>query len=140
MKVDFDLGTMTAFDITTTMKHKSFYTNPFSTLSNIIDNLEDDQDHCFHSTQILESKYDKANINNMVAQQSHLNTNQRSDLHNIVLAKCTKLFSGKLGHYTQQKRCILSYFQDLSPSMQNHTQFLTISSNFFEQSWNVLTT
>jgi hypothetical protein len=42
MKCDFILGTMTAFDITTTMKHKSFYTNPFSALSNIIDDMEDD--------------------------------------------------------------------------------------------------
>jgi hypothetical protein len=102
MKVDFELGTMMAFDITTTMKHKSFYTNPFSALSNIIDDIEDEKDNCFHSTQILESKYDKADIDNVVAQQSHLDSKQRAGLHDT-LSKHTKLFSGKLGHYRAKK-------------------------------------
>jgi hypothetical protein len=102
MKCDFELGTMTAFDITTTMKHKSFYTNPFSALKNIIDDIEDEQDDCFHSTQILVSKYDKADIDNVVAQQSHLDSKQQADLHDI-LSKRTKLFFGKLGHYKAKK-------------------------------------
>jgi hypothetical protein len=99
MKVNFDLGTMTAFDITIEMKHKSFYTNPFSALSNILDDIEDDHDNCLTSTQILESKYDKADIHKVVAQQTHLNTKQPSNLQDI-FSKRTKLFSGKLGHYT----------------------------------------
>jgi hypothetical protein len=52
MKINFVLGTMTAFDITIEMKHKSFYSNPFSALSNILVNIEDDSDNCFHSTHI----------------------------------------------------------------------------------------
>jgi hypothetical protein len=102
MITDFKLGTMTAFDITTPMKHKSFYTNPFSALSNIIDDIKDGQDDCFHSTQILASKYDKVDIDKVVANQNHLNSKQQSDLHKI-LSKCTKLFSGKLGHYKAKK-------------------------------------
>jgi hypothetical protein len=102
MICDFKLGTMTAFDITTTMKHKSFYTKPLSALSNIIDDIEDEQDDCFHSTQILESKYDKADINKVVAHQNHLDSKQQADLHNI-LSKHTKLFCGKLGHYKAKK-------------------------------------
>jgi hypothetical protein len=64
MKQDFNLGTMTAFDITLEMKHKSFYSNPLQALSQVLDDddLEFERDDCFHSTQkpILESKYDKA--------------------------------------------------------------------------------
>jgi hypothetical protein len=35
MSQDYNQGTMTAFDITTSMKPKSFYINPFSSLANI---------------------------------------------------------------------------------------------------------
>jgi hypothetical protein len=65
MKQDFDQGTMTAFDITIEMKHKSFYSNSFLALTNIIDDIndiKDDHDDCFHATQILQSKYAKSDV------------------------------------------------------------------------------
>jgi hypothetical protein len=102
MKVDFDWGTMTAFHITIEMKSKHFYTNPFSALSYILDDIEDDEDDCFHSSQILESKYDWVDIDKVIAQQTHLDKKQQADLH-AVLSKHTKLFSGKLGHYKAKK-------------------------------------
>jgi hypothetical protein len=76
MKADFDGGTMTALDITIKMKHKSFYTNPFLALSHILNDIEDNCDDCFHSTQILESEYDKIHIDKVVAQQMYLNDKQ----------------------------------------------------------------
>jgi hypothetical protein len=51
------------------MKQKSFYTDPFLALSNIQD---DDHDDCFRSTQILQSKYDKADVETVASQQKHL--------------------------------------------------------------------
>lgn len=53
MSQDYDNGTMTAFNITTSMKPKSFYTNPFSALANILDDNDETYD-CFAA--ILESK------------------------------------------------------------------------------------
>mgnify|MGYP000114034173 CR=1 FL=1 len=63
MKHDFDIGSMTAFDITISMKQKSFYTNPFIALANIQENEDSDLDDCYHSTQILQSKYNETDVN-----------------------------------------------------------------------------
>jgi hypothetical protein len=104
MKQDFDIGMMTAFDVTIKMKHKSFYLNPFQALSHILDDIEDKRDDCFHSTQkpILKSKYDKANLNKVIAEQKHLTKLQCADLR-AIFAKQEKLFSGKRGHYPFKK-------------------------------------
>jgi hypothetical protein len=96
MKHNFDTGDMTAFDITIEMKQKSFYSNPFTALTKIQD------DECFHSTQILQSKYSKADITKAAKQQTHLTTEQQAELQ-VVLGKHTKLFPGKLGHYRHKK-------------------------------------
>jgi hypothetical protein len=104
MTQDFEHGTMTAFGITIEMKPKSFYKNPFQALSFILDNFEEPEDEnigdCFHSTQkpILKSKYDKADLDKVIAAQDYLTDSQRADLH-AVFSKREKLFLGKLGHY-----------------------------------------
>jgi hypothetical protein len=72
---------MTAFDTSVEMKHKCFYSNPLQALSSFNDdNIT--QDDCFHSTQkpILESKYDKADIEEVILEQKHLNQKQRNEL------------------------------------------------------------
>jgi hypothetical protein len=66
MKDDFDIASTTVFDITISMKQKSFYNNLFLALANIQD---DDDDGCFHSTQILQFKYGKADLNTVASQQ-----------------------------------------------------------------------
>jgi hypothetical protein len=87
MKQDFNLGTMTAFDITIEMKHQSFYSNPLQALSQVIHyDTEIKTDDCFHNTQkpILESKYDKADLERVTSKQKHLMSLQRSELHDVL--------------------------------------------------------
>jgi hypothetical protein len=86
MKQDFNIGTMNPFHITCKMKHKSFYSNPFQALSHILDDdIESEQNYCFHSTQkpILESKYNKAGLNEVIAEQKHLKKTQKAELYTI---------------------------------------------------------
>jgi hypothetical protein len=92
MAQNYDQGMMTAFGITSSMKTKSFYTDPFHALTY----------NCFLSTAILESKYEKANIQDVANQQVHLTKTQQKELHTL-FAKSTKLFSGKLGNYPFKK-------------------------------------
>jgi hypothetical protein len=103
MKQDFDSGVMTAFNITVEMKHKSFYSNPLQALSSFTDD-NTTQDDCFHSTQkpILESKYDKADIEEDISEQKHLNQQQKTELQ-ALFEKQEKLFLGKLGLYPFKK-------------------------------------
>jgi hypothetical protein len=99
---DFQLDNTTAFNITVAMKNKHFYSNPFAALATIIDDTKDDIDDCFHSTQILESKYNKADIESVAPKQTHLTSPQRGKLQKV-FSERTKLLSGKLGHYTHKK-------------------------------------
>lgn len=58
---------------------------------------------CFMtSTEILEARYRKADIDEEANQQKHLNPSQCLELRNL-LRKFTKLFSGKLGSYPHRK-------------------------------------
>jgi hypothetical protein len=52
MKHDFNIGSMTAFDITIPMKQRNFYNDPLLALANTQDNNDNG---CFHSTQILQN-------------------------------------------------------------------------------------
>jgi hypothetical protein len=99
MKQDFEAGNMTAFEHTIDMKPKSFYSNPFQALTNIIDDQDDNHDECFHSQQILRSRYDKSDVKSVAQHQTHLSQAQRNELH-LLFTQHTKLFSGTLGHYT----------------------------------------
>jgi hypothetical protein len=85
------------------MKPKSFYTNPFCALASILDDQDDNQDGYFHSTKFLQSKYEKANILDVANCQVHLMVAQRDDLHTLLFAQQTKLFSGNLGKYPFKK-------------------------------------
>jgi hypothetical protein len=80
MKHDFDTGNMTAFDITIDLKKKSLNSNPFAVLVEIQESQEEQDDKCFHSTQILQSKYSRADIATIAKQQTHLITEQPAEL------------------------------------------------------------
>jgi hypothetical protein len=81
---------------------KSFYSNPFQALANIIDDIKNDHDDCFLATQILQSKYAKSDVKTVAQHQTHLSQTQRNELH-LLFQKHTKLFSGELGYYPQKK-------------------------------------
>jgi CRISPR/Cas system-associated protein Cas10 (large subunit of type III CRISPR-Cas system) len=107
----FDVKAMTiiAFGNTIPMKHKNFYQNPFASLIEIVqsyDNFDDNDkiSSSFHTATktIKESTYEKADVKLVARQQKHLSLSQQDRLLTI-LQKRTKLFSGKLGHYTGKK-------------------------------------
>ena len=102
MKHDFDIGSMTAFDMTIDMKDKNFYKNPLAVLAYIQEQDDEKHNECFHSTQILQAKYNGVNVNTITEQQKHLTIKQQGELQ-ATLTKGTKLSSGKLGHYTHTK-------------------------------------
>ncbi len=54
------------------------------------------------ATEILDAKYDKTDVNDVVQQQTHLNDKQKQDLLQLLL-KHSKLFSGKLGSYPHKQ-------------------------------------
>jgi len=56
----------------------------------------------FTSVEILESKYDKADTDEVANMQKHLSPAQREELK-VLLRKFTRLFSGKLGSYPHRK-------------------------------------
>ena len=55
-----------------------------------------------YATEILDAKYNKTDVNDVVKQQSHLTSAQKKDLLEL-LTKHAKLFSGKLGSYPHKK-------------------------------------
>lgn len=54
------------------------------------------------ATEILDAKYDKADIPTVIAAQNHLNEQQKKELSEV-LQKYTKLFDGTLGEYPHRK-------------------------------------
>jgi len=55
-----------------------------------------------YASKILDAKYDKVNVEDVAAAQSHLTPTQKSDLAKL-LKKHEELFSGKLGLYPHKK-------------------------------------
>jgi len=56
---------------------------------------------CF-ATAILDAKYEKVNVDDVVAQLTHLSKSQRDDLLNV-LKDFSNLFDGTLGVYPRRK-------------------------------------
>jgi hypothetical protein len=82
-----------AFGITSSMKPKSFYTDPFHALANILDIDDDDETYgCFLSTEILESKYKKAYVQDVANRQTHLTKVQQEELHTLFAKRKTFLW------------------------------------------------
>jgi len=63
---------------------------------NFLEKTEDWLDK--YATKILDAKYNKTNVNDVVQQHSHLSASQKKDLLEL-LTTYSKLFSGKLGSY-----------------------------------------
>jgi hypothetical protein len=110
MGFDFEAVTFSAIGNTIAMKHKNFYDNPFASLIEIVQNyynFDDDKEifASFHTATktIKESTYTKAAVELVAKQQKHLSSDQQEDRLLSVLRKRSKLFSGKLGHYTGKK-------------------------------------
>ena len=55
-----------------------------------------------YATPILDAKYGKADIDTVIAEQTHLTKAQKNDLH-AVLSNHEKLFNGELGLYPHKK-------------------------------------
>ena len=60
--------------------------------------FEDDWHEGYTVEKILDAKYDKININELMANQKHLNANQQQQLKQLFM-KYEKLFDGTLGLY-----------------------------------------
>ena len=56
----------------------------------------------YATTEILDAKYDKADLKEVVRNQKHLNHDQREDLYRLV-EQHKKLFDGTLGVYPHKK-------------------------------------
>jgi hypothetical protein len=55
-----------------------------------------------YATEILDAKYEKVHIDDLVDQLNHLNDQQKTDIKQV-LSKFTKLFDGTLGVYPLRK-------------------------------------
>ncbi len=55
-----------------------------------------------YATEILDAKYKKVHIDDIVDQLNHLNDQQKTDIKQV-LSKFTKLFDGTLGVYPHKK-------------------------------------
>jgi hypothetical protein len=117
------------------LTQKGFYTNPFLALANIQEDDHDKHDDCFRSTQILQSKYDRADVNTVASQQTHLSLTQQEELQ-IFLYQWNKLFQENLV-IINTRRWTWSYCLEQSPSMPNHIPFHVHSMMFFKKSWNI---
>jgi hypothetical protein len=69
---------------------------------------------------ILEAKYEKVNVDDVVEQLTHLSESQRDDIR-AVLKRFTKLFDGTLGVYPHRKFHI-DVMPGAKPSMFGPTQ------------------
>jgi hypothetical protein len=93
------------------------------------DEDEDPNDESF----LLESKYEKVNVDDVAQQQKHLTTSQQNDLANIFRDR-TKLFSGKLGVYKRRKIHL-----DIKPeAVPKHMKAYTVPSQHREIASNEL--
>ncbi len=63
---------------------------------------------CF-ATEILDAKYKKGEVDEVINQLNHLNPEQKEDLRNVLMEH-TKLFDGTLGVYPH-RNSILTWYQ-----------------------------
>ena len=63
---------------------------------------EADEFDCFATTKILDAKYEKVEISDVIAQQHHLSQHQKNLLQNV-LKNYSTFFDGGLGKYKQSK-------------------------------------
>jgi hypothetical protein len=76
---------------------------------------------CF-AIEILDAKYEKVQIEDVVNPLEYLSTQQKTDLKQVLSEFVTKLFDGTLGVYPH-KKSTLNWNQELSQDMLDHTLF-----------------
>ena len=104
--ISFKQNTISWLDQQITMKTDQFWTQNINWYDSLLNN-EDNQDKLFAENyiihqQIKHSKYEAANLKEVITLQTHLNQEQQRQLFNI-LELHSELFNGKLGKYPHQK-------------------------------------
>ena len=107
----FDTKTMKWLESIIPMKTHTFWQTPLSYFWAFDDDGEEETLESLAATQILDAKYEKINIDDVIQAQTHLNSDQKSKLHNVLIQYNT-LFDGGLGHYQKSKVHI-----DIDPSV-----------------------
>ncbi len=74
-----------------------------------------------YAAEILDKKYEKVHIDDVVDQLNHLNDQQKTDIKQV-LSKFTKLFDGTLG-VTHTGNSALTWNQEQSQSMLDHIRY-----------------
>jgi hypothetical protein len=82
-------------------------------------------DPTYFAIEILDAKYEKVQIKDVVNPLEYLSTQQRADLKQV-LSEFTKLFGGTLGVYPHTKST-LNWNHELSQDMLDHTLFHLIT-------------
>ncbi len=82
----------------------------------------EDQLECF-ATEILDAKYEKTDVAEVVKGLTHLNAHQKADLLQV-LQENNKVFDGTLGVYPHKKRYTLTLIQMPSLYILGHTWYL----------------
>ena len=112
LNICFEKKEMRWLDSVVPMKTPSFWNTPLSYFWALdVEEEETDDFDCFATTKILDAKYEKVEIPEVIAQQHHLSNHQQKLLQNI-LEKYNTLFDGGLGKYKQSKVHI-----DLDPTV-----------------------
>ena len=104
LSICFEKKEMRWIDSVVPMKTPSFWNSPLSYFWALDEEEEDELDdaECFGTTKILDAKYEKVEISDVITQQHHLAKHQRKLLQNV-LEKYNTLFDGGLGRYKQSK-------------------------------------
>ena len=66
------------------------------------DMFKNDWLDCYAAERILDTKYEKLDLDGLMSKQDHLNTNQKEYLKGLFL-KYSKVFDGTLGLYPHKK-------------------------------------
>ncbi len=99
LDVSYENNTMTWMEQTISLKSPSYWKDMYNLLLHF--DTDDVKDQ--YLAEILPSKYDKVDINEVMKQQSHLQPSQQYDLKNVLSKHTDILFNGKLGKYPKRK-------------------------------------
>jgi hypothetical protein len=108
--VKYSTGTMEWFNNELPMCNPNLLQNKeFEAMAKIIEIQQEKKlfgmdwyDPTYYALEILNSKYEKVEVDEVVNQLNHLSLEQKEDLRKV-LKEHTKLFSGKLGVYPHRK-------------------------------------
>ena len=109
MNINYSNGTMEWFENIIQMREPHVLDNKeFLAMADSIEiqtefeNVCGDWHESYLSAPILDAKYEKVNIDDVVADQTHLSKSQQEDMRQL-LKKHERLFNGKLGVYPHKK-------------------------------------